>query len=41
MFEESVGSQLIIQLKIREGKIRQNMHSRDGLTHYKKYHQNS
>jgi hypothetical protein len=33
MFEGTVGSQLITQIKIREGKIRQNMHSRDGLKH--------
>jgi len=33
MFEEVVGSQLITELKIREGKIRQKLHSRNGMMH--------
>jgi hypothetical protein len=31
MFEKIVGSQLITELKIREGKMRQNLHSRNGM----------
>ena len=33
MFEEVVGSQLITELKIREGKIRQKLHLRNGMMH--------
>lgn len=33
MFEETVGSELIMELKIGEGKMRQNLCSRDRLMH--------
>jgi hypothetical protein len=36
MFEEIVGSQLVTQLKISDGKTRQNLQSTDGMMHYKK-----
>jgi hypothetical protein len=39
MFEEIVGRQLITQLKISDGKTRQNLQSTDGMMHYKKHHQ--
>jgi hypothetical protein len=38
MFEETVGSQLITQLKISDGKTRQNLQTY-GMMHYKKHHQ--
>jgi hypothetical protein len=33
MFEEFVGSELETDLKIKEGKMKQNLHSSDGLMH--------
>lgn len=41
MFEEFMGSELETDLKIREGKMKQNLHSRARLMHYKKHHQKS
>jgi len=38
-FEEIVESQFITQLKKSDGKMRQNVHSTDGMMHYKKHHQ--